>query len=212
MNSILLDKHQDSPEDTIKGAKAPVEPLQKHAFLLEQYHRIIFENNDFFTDLYDNLYKWVFTFTRDHHNTLDIVQDAFLKAEQRIDTFDNSYPLCYERFKSWIFGITRRTLVDRYRHSRKKTISNSLSEGECDALGYSDDFQSKVESQELSVIVQKTLKDFDCKKHTDILKFAYLDDLSYSEIAILLGVPIGTVKSRLHRARSVLGKQLENLL
>lgn len=129
----------------------------------------------------------------------DVVQDAFLNAYQSLHTFKGD-----SEFFTWLYRIAFNTAISQ---KRKKRIQLSL-----DGPSRSDAHQ---EPQDLSDYVRPGFalerSESDSKlheamsrlssEHRDVLIMKDLDGLKYEDIAELLCVPIGTIRSRLHRAR-----------
>jgi RNA polymerase sigma factor (sigma-70 family) len=107
--------------------------------------------------------------------------------------------------RAWLFGITRRVLMDRLRAQYAgpmpgdvdpDTLPQEAADGEADAEA--DEARLLDGLADLPVVEREALTLF------------YLRELSLAEIAALLDVPVGTVKSRLHRARRMLRRELES--
>lgn len=126
---------------------------------------------------------------RDRHNAQDAIQEAALRGLERFRTFDPSRP-----FKGWWFAIVRHCCID---------ILRRIAATQTEAL---DDFElpqppgpDTADWENLSAAV-RGLAD----QHREILRLRYFADLSYRELAEALGIPEGTVMSRLHLARKAL--------
>ena len=101
------------------------------------------------------------------------------------------------RLRAWIFGIARHALMDRFRQQYAAPV---MSDVDVEDLGTSDagedvaaDLAHMHERLSTLPIVER-----------DVLALFYLQELSMAEISDVLGVPVGTIKSRLHRARRML--------
>lgn len=129
----------------------------------------------------------------------DIVQDAFVKAFQNLDSFKGT-----SGFYTWLYRIGFNTAVS---HLRKQPAVNSIDELQ-EAIGdnLSDDSQrpdDSLERKECSRQIQRALQ-FLSEEHRTILILREVEQMSYEVLANLFQVPVGTVRSRLHRARMCL--------
>lgn len=133
----------------------------------------------------------------------DIVQETFLQAFRKLDTFRAN-----SSFYTWIYRIAVNAAINFHRRT-KKTVSLSVHPDPGRELAVDDDEQPahRLESQEEAARVQAGLMRLSTE-HRQILVMREIDDLSYEQIADILGMPVGTVRSRLHRARL----QLKELL
>jgi RNA polymerase sigma factor (sigma-70 family) len=130
----------------------------------------------------------------------EAVQETFVKAWRNAATFDPSREL-----SPWLYQIARRTAADiRRRESRRPVITTSdLIEPSVDEGLTLVDAWEKWE-------VRRALDELPREEH-ELLRMTHYVQLSQSEIAARLGVPVGTVKSRLHRARRRLAARLSHL-
>ena len=118
----------------------------------------------------------------------DVAQAAFLKAYEKLGTFDPRY-----KFFSWIYRIAHNESVNAI---ERRSRMQALDEGLESADGHA-------ESPDLPELVQKCLSKLDVH-HRSILVLKYVRDLPYEEIGAILGIPAKTVKSRLFSARAML--------
>ncbi|WP_142332823.1 MULTISPECIES: RNA polymerase sigma factor [Bacillus cereus group] len=148
-------------------------------------------------DYWQDVWNYSFIITKDSHLSDDITQDVFIKVFKHWHSFRQESSI-----KTWILKITRNTAINHLNSSYFKRIS---------LVGFfSDDKQSSSAEQEF--FKQEELNEvWDVvlklpKKHREILILDAKYELSYEEMAETLGVSIGTVKSRLSRARSKVSK------
>ena len=152
----------------------------------------------------DVMYRVAMSLTRNPADAEDLVQDALLRAYRAIDRFDGRYP------RAWLLTILRNAQVNRVRRKRPEllrdpdaTMERVAATGEegssAEALVVDQGFDAEVES---------AFNDLPDKFRT-VVQYVDIDGLSYQEAADRLGVPVGTVMSRLHRARKRIRKQLE---
>lgn len=130
---------------------------------------------------------------RNRADAEDAVQQAALRGFERIHTFDENRP-----FKGWWFAILRNCCVDLLRRS-KSAAAQGLEEVDLPASPSPE----TLDWQQLNSAMNRLSED-----HREILRLRYFADLSYRELAETLGIPQGTVMSRLHLARNALRAQL----
>jgi RNA polymerase sigma-70 factor (ECF subfamily) len=126
----------------------------------------------------------------------DIVQDAFVQAFRKLDSFRAS-----SSFYTWIYRIAVNAAINFHRRHRR-TLAFTVDHEEGSSVeGSSREAPSqRLESLEESARVQQGLMQLS-EEHRQILVMREIDDLSYEQIAEILRLPVGTVRSRLHRAR-----------
>ncbi len=130
---------------------------------------------------------------RNRADAADAVQQAALRGLERFHTFDVNRP-----FKGWWFAILRNCCIDMIRRSRATpTMDLRASDIREDPHPDSSDWEH------LGVAMSRLPA-----THRDILQLRYFADLSYRELAESLGIPPGTVMSRLHLARKALQARL----
>ena len=158
----------------------------------------------------DALYAGALRLTRDPSDAEDLVQETFVKAYRFYERFEAGTNL-----KAWLFRIQTNTFINRY---RRKVREREVLEGSSGAP-VGDGVMSRaamralsqpIASAERAVLAQEieralaTLPD----DHRLMVLLADVEELSYREIAEVVGCPIGTVMSRLHRARRSLQQHL----
>ena len=162
------------------------------------------------------IYGICYRFTGSQSDAEDMTQEAFLKVYRNLASFDPAKG----GFTTWLTTLTRNLLVDNYRRSRMERASDSLDEtydGEDDgpskAERLADDRPSQehhVAGLELRAQIQEALKQVSPELREAVI-LRDLEDMDYKEIAEVLGVPQGTVKSRISRGRSELARLLKRI-
>lgn len=134
----------------------------------------------------------------------ELAQDAFVKAFQRLDSYDPD-----RKFASWLLAIAHHAAVDELRRSRIEP--ESLDPG---LTRYSEipDTKSEtpaaaVERAELGRLLDATIRRLR-PEYAELIALKYEQELTLEEIAEITGLPIGTIKSYLHRARKDLAELL----
>lgn len=151
-------------------------------------------------------------FVSDHAECQDIAQDAFIKAFRAIDSFRGD-----SQFYTWLYRIAANTAKNHLASRARKSPTYAVDvddaehyEGESGLKDYTNP-ENMLLTDEIKATVFSAIE-----KLPDDLKSAItlreIDGLSYEEIAEVMDCPIGTVRSRIFRARDVIDKELRPLL
>jgi RNA polymerase sigma-70 factor (ECF subfamily) len=132
----------------------------------------------------------------------DMFQEVFIVVHRRLHTFDGSSQL-----STWLFGICLRIAAAYRRRAsfRRETPTDVMPEPE--GTPVSEGADEVIAASEARLALERVLDAMDLEKRAVLVMFE-IDELPSSEIAALLGVPVGTVWSRLHAAR----KQFQRIL
>jgi RNA polymerase sigma-70 factor (ECF subfamily) len=140
----------------------------------------------------------------------DIAQEAFVHAFQKLHTFRGG-----SRFYSWLFRIALNAAVTLHRKRDKATASV---EAVREQVGFepadirpNSTPQAPLEASERQALVQRALRELP-EDFRQVLVLREMDEMSYEEISEIVDCPIGTVRSRIHRARQELRDRLAALL
>ncbi len=140
----------------------------------------------------------------------DVAQDAFVLAFQKLDTFKGE-----SAFYSWLFRIAMNAAISHRRKSGKRPVSVDASKEQSGAEPVDTHPEIRpahaLERSERQAIVQRALDELSEEFRT-VLVLKEIEGFQYEEIAAFVGCPIGTVRSRIHRARLELRQKLERLL
>jgi len=160
--------------------------------------------------LVDALYGTALRMTRRRLDAEDLVQDVYLRAYRFFDKFEEG-----TNFKAWIFKILTNTFINRY---RKKVREPQQTEFERVEYFYTEAEKERDDKYETHYDEQRYAGLFGDEVNAALGKLSYdfravvilcdIEGFSYKEIARIIGAPIGTVMSRLSRAR----QQLQNYL
>jgi RNA polymerase sigma-70 factor (ECF subfamily) len=157
-----------------------------------------------------SLYSAALRLTRNPTDAEDLVQETFLRAYRGFHQFEPGTNL-----RAWLYRILMNTFINTYRKKQREPQTVSDDEVE-DWYLYSRMVDGVEPSAETTVIeslpdqdVQDALAELPEQFRTAVM-LADVDGFSYKEIAEIMGVPIGTVMSRLHRGRKALEKALWN--
>lgn len=147
-------------------------------------------------DYYQPVYRYAFRLTGSADDSEDLVQQVFLAAHSRLDQLRDP-----TKAGAWLYGILR-GCVGKYYRKRRPVSAVAL---DLDLDGLPEKFHdSPIDQQQLQTALNDLPPDF----RTVLLMF-YFEDLSYQEIARTLDIPIGTVMSRLARAKTHLRSRLQ---
>ncbi len=156
------------------------------------------------SDLYRRYGGAVFTVSmsilRDRNLAADATQLTFVKAWRNASTFDPD-----RHFSPWIYAIARRTAIDILR-SEKRTDQVSAT-GDVDIIHLPSGIEQAWEAFEVRIAVDQ-LPD----EERTVIRLTHLDGYSHSQAAEVLGIAVGTVKSRSHRAHRRLATLLRHLV
>ena len=209
------DRHRNPSDDELADAGRPdwpptdTELLQRHlageeqAFeaLVHRYRR--------------ELFNFLMRFTGDAALAEDVFQEAFLQLHLSAATFDAS-----RRLKPWLFTIAANKARDAMRRTYRRqaaSLDAVVAGSSNQETTYAELMPSDVPPPEESLLnletreaVDKVIRDMPDNLRT-VLLLSYFNELPYKEIAEMLGVPLGTVKSRLHAAVQYFAKQWKGL-
>jgi len=155
------------------------------------------------------IYSLCYRFSGRSNDAEDLTQEIFIKIFQILKTYDAAQGT----FSTWLNRIARNHLVDHYRRTRKDRLTSALE----DDAGQLEEKTSpgagplgQVESRERKELLQAALERLSPDMREAVI-LRDLQDLDYEEIAQILGVPQGTVKSRINRGRLELARVLKRI-
>jgi RNA polymerase sigma-70 factor, ECF subfamily len=165
--------------------------------------------------LLDGAYGWALHATRNRAEAEDLVQDAALNALRAFHSFQPG-----TNFKAWFFRILTNLFYSAYRKRRTERTDCQLEDASelyilrhASELGINlsspDPAQaalSRIDSAQVSAALQDLPEEFRV-----VATLYFVEDFRYQDMADMLGLPIGTIRSRLHRARRMLQKRLWQL-
>ena len=147
-------------------------------------------------DFRSRLFQHAFFIVKDSQEAYDAVQEVFIKAMRETRFFDEQF-----RMKAWLFRVTSNLCYNIVRDRRRRGgILESLNRPDRTNANQMERVQSGERRDEVMAFMDKL-----GRNHREILLLRYYHDLSYAEIAEVLDVKLGTVMSRLSRARARLG-------
>ncbi|WP_173917919.1 RNA polymerase sigma factor SigW [Halobacillus sp. Marseille-Q1614] len=141
----------------------------------------------------------------------DLAQEAFIRAYTNIDRYDER-----RKFSTWLYRIATNLTIDWLRKRKPDYYLDAEVKG-TDGLNMYSQLavdqalpEEEVESLELQNYIQREMLALP-PKYRSVIVLRYLDELSLQEIADVLEIPVGTVKTRVHRGREALRKRLRHV-
>jgi RNA polymerase sigma-70 factor (ECF subfamily) len=153
------------------------------------------------------VFNVAYKFVGKHDEAEDLTQEIFLKIFKALSSFDRR-----ANFQTWIISISRNLCIDHYRSVRKErqTIARDVDSTDLQPATTERGPYAMAEHQDLRAQLRQALETLPVTLRTAVV-LRDLQELSYQEIADRLGLPEGTVKSRINRGRIELAHQLRRL-
>jgi RNA polymerase sigma-70 factor (ECF subfamily) len=158
------------------------------------------------------VFSLIYRMVRDRELAEDLAQETFVKVLNAIDSYRPEY-----KFSSWIFKIANNAAIDHLRRRELDTLSlegardaTTPERAEATALQISDRGETplqEMEARELGASIERAIERLRPEYRSCIL-LRHVEDKSYEEIAEILSLPLGTVKTYIHRARAELRETL----
>jgi RNA polymerase sigma-70 factor (ECF subfamily) len=156
----------------------------------------------------DSVYHFAYNLTGNGEDARDLLQETYLKAFRFFDSFQRG-----TNCKAWLFQISKNSFINRYRKQSREPdkvryddieeFYETLRPASVDANNLEETLFSTLLDDEVTAALQSLPESF-----RTVLILSDIESMTYEEIAEILDCPIGTVRSRLHRARKVLRDQL----
>ena len=161
------------------------------------------------------VFSLVFRMVRDRAMAEDLAQETFIKVLNNIDRYVPEF-----KFSSWLFKIANNLAIDHLRRRQLPTISmhgapdaTTASRIEATTFEVASDGESaleELEARELGTAIEKAIAALR-PEYRSCIMLRHVEGRSYEEIAATLDLPLGTVKTYIHRARHELRKALEEV-
>ncbi len=156
----------------------------------------------------NSMYNFAYRLTLDQDDSKDLVQDTYLKAYRFIDSFQQG-----TNAKAWLFRILKNSFINDYRKKSKEPskvdyqeVESYYNSEEVDRQ-ITPDLRVEALKDMIGDEISNALNSLDVDFRTVII-LCDLEGFKYDEMAKILDIPIGTVRSRLHRARNLLKEKL----
>ncbi len=161
------------------------------------------------------VFSLVFRMVRDRELAEDLSQDTFIKVLQHIDRYRPEF-----KFSSWLFKIANNVAIDHLRRRQLDTVSmdgsphavtaEAVEATSFDVSGGGESALDRLQAKELGSAIEAAISRLRPEYRACIL-LRHVEDRSYEEIAATLDLPLGTVKTYIHRARHELREALGHL-
>jgi RNA polymerase sigma-70 factor, ECF subfamily len=159
----------------------------------------------------DKVFQLCYRMLGNRHEAEDIAQEAFIRAYININSFNQNL-----KFSTWLYRIATNLCIDRIRKKKPDYFLDAEVPGTEGLTMYSQVPsetplpEDEVESIELQDAIQKEISKLP-DKYRSVIVLKYIEELSLNEISEILDLPLGTVKTRIHRGREALRKQLRHV-
>ncbi len=163
--------------------------------------------------LLDQLYGGAMRLTRNPQDAEDLIQETYLKAYSNFDSFKQGTNL-----KAWLYRIMTNTYINSYRKAKRRPLESSADElSDFQLYTTAGHDSTGLESAEVEALKQmpdseisEAMNDLP-EDYRMVVYYADVVGLAYKEIADVMGTPLGTVMSRLHRGRKLLREALKDV-
>lgn len=156
----------------------------------------------------DSMYNFAFKLTGDEEDAKDLVQETYLKAFRFISSFEKG-----TNAKAWLFRILKNSFINDYRKKSKEP--SKIDYQEVESIYNSEDADHNITVDLRSETMQNRIGDEVTNALNSlavdfriVVILCDLEGFTYEEMSKILDIPIGTVRSRLHRARNLLKEKL----
>lgn len=159
--------------------------------------------------LYQNkIFNLAFNYVKNQEEAKDLTQDIFITAHRALPNLRE-----HDKFSSWLYQIALNHCRNRYKKLKRQGYFTSQSLDSSDIplqLSASRSPEKDYERRQLIAMVRTTIAQMN-ESEKEIILLRDIQGLSYEEISKILSVPLGTVKSKLNRARLALKKRLQSV-
>ena len=161
------------------------------------------------------VFSLIYRMVRDRELAEDLAQDTFIKVLNHIDRYRPEFKL-----SSWLFKIANNVAIDHLRRRQLDTISidgsphaqtqDAIEATSFDVVGQQESALDEMEARELGGAIERAIATLR-PEYRSCIMLRHVEGRSYEEIAATLDLPLGTVKTYIHRARHELRRALEHL-
>lgn len=186
------------------GRPAPEDPAVTGPFIKDP------DNFARLVDRYQRLlFKYVYNIFRDYHLAQDLSQEIFLKVYASLSTYNIKYP-----FSTWLLRVAHNYSIDYLRKKKLNLVSLESKVGDtkvADSLAASLPAASRAyelsrEREQIKEAIFALDPDY-----RSVIFLRYIEGVKLEDIAYILNIPLGTVKSRINRARLLLQRRLKDI-
>ena len=153
------------------------------------------------------VFNIAYKFTGRHDLAEDLTQDVFVKIFKSLGTFDRR-----ANFQTWLVSVSRNLCIDHYRSVRKEreAIDRDTDPADLAPVANTTSPYQSLEQRDRALLLRRALAEL-APSLKEAVMMRDLQELSYQEIADKLGLPEGTVKSRINRGRNELARQISRI-
>jgi RNA polymerase sigma-70 factor, ECF subfamily len=161
------------------------------------------------------VFSLIYRMVRDRELSEDLAQDTFIKVLNHIDRYRPEFKL-----SSWLFKIANNVAIDHLRRRQLETVSidgsphamtsDAIEATSFDVVGDQESALDELEARELGASIERAIAGLR-PEYRSCIMLRHVEGRSYEEIAATLDLPLGTVKTYIHRARHELRQALEHL-
>jgi len=156
----------------------------------------------------DSLYNYALWLTNEHNAANDLIQDTYLKAYRFFDKYEKG-----TNARAWLYRIMKNSYINNYRKKTREPDNLVFDETE---FSYLNTMHPSLDTTDVRELLYRNLLDDDIsgaladlpENFRTAIVLRDIEGLTYEELAEFFDIPIGTVRSRLHRARKALGEKL----
>lgn len=158
------------------------------------------------------IFSFILRMVKNHEEANDVAQEVFVKLYRSLDTYDPS-----RNFSSWLFKIAQNMAIDHLRKQRTDIVSldepmeTETSEYRIQVASSNLSPDRELEGLEVGEALEVAIEELEPSYRSAIL-LRHVEGRSYDEIADILELPLGTVKTYIFRARRMLRERLKNML
>jgi RNA polymerase sigma-70 factor, ECF subfamily len=153
------------------------------------------------------VFNIAYKFVGKHDEAEDLTQDVFLKIFKSLNTFDRR-----ANFQTWLISVSRNLCIDHYRSVRKEreTMNRDVDPSDLSPVSTTASPYAQIELRDRVTLLRLALDKLAPTLRTAVM-MRDIQEMTYQEIADSLGLPEGTVKSRINRGRTELARQIQIL-
>jgi len=161
------------------------------------------------------VFSLIYRMVRDRELAEDLAQDTFIKVLNHIDRYRSEFKL-----SSWLFKIANNVAIDHLRRRQLETVSidgsphaqtaDAIEATSFDVVVQQESALDELEARELGTAIEQAIASLR-PEYRSCIMLRHVEGRSYEEIAATLDLPLGTVKTYIHRARHELRRALEHI-